>query len=96
MLLRHQPRYDYYSAFFKILQKYKKILLASPIPTPKSVPVNASSGDAVTTAALLPCTDTDPAHRGLLDASQLWDLESGALRVNFTGASLCVDALKST
>eukprot|EP00931_Biecheleriopsis_adriatica_P078401 TRINITY_DN51862_c0_g1_i1.p1 TRINITY_DN51862_c0_g1~~TRINITY_DN51862_c0_g1_i1.p1 ORF type:complete len:888 (+),score=109.52 TRINITY_DN51862_c0_g1_i1:39-2666(+) len=96
LLLKHQPRYNYYKQFFHALQEHKAELLAMPIPVTKHLrALNGSSSTTDSSASLLPCTDTDPAHPGNLDASQRWDMYKSLLRVNFTGSPLCIDALLS-
>jgi hypothetical protein len=97
LLLKHQPRYHYYQQFFQALQEHKGELLAMPISKTKYLhALNGSTSTTSSTASLLPCTDTDPAHLGNLDDRQRWDLFDSLLRVNFTGSPLCVDALVSS
>lgn len=72
LLLRHQPRFDYYSRFFHAIANVSAELVASaaippsiPLPTGNS---SASGG----TVSVGHCTDDDPSHVGVLDASQQW------------------------
>ena len=92
LLLRHEPRFSHFGALFRTLSDASSELLRHPIATPTAL---TAGSNATTYLALQPCTDTDPAHVGTLDAAQQWALDTssspGALRN--LGSGLCVDAL---
>lgn len=101
LLLRHQPRFDYYARFFHAVANVSAELLASPTIPPFTplTPGNASASSA--TASAGHCTDDDPSHVGTLDASQQWHPSSSivpgatfALTNSLTG--LCMDPLSGT
>ena len=77
-LLRHEPRFSSYASFYQVLTASKTSLLrTSHIPKAIVLPTNASSKRGVEAwskdiTTLLPCTDTDPSHKGFLDSSQQW------------------------
>ena len=76
-LLRHEPRFSSYASFYQVLTASKTSLLrTSHIPKAIVLPTNASSKREESWSkditALLPCTDTDPSHKGFLDSSQQW------------------------
>ena len=81
LLLRHQPRFDYYARFFHMLSHISAELLSHPIPHPQKLtsatpPAGASAAAAGGgTLTLAHCTTDDPAHPGRLDASQQWTLK---------------------
>jgi hypothetical protein len=93
LLLKNQPRFDYFKNFFSTIIKYKKSLLSAPLAETTILLDNSTTKKAVMTALVQPCTDTNPENQGSLDLSQRWDLAGGILRTNFTGYALCVDAL---
>ena len=78
LLLRKQPRYNYYTGFYKTLDSISAELLAHPVTSGSELPSNASSGSNSSSSStplptsLLHCTDDDPAHIGRLDAAQQW------------------------
>ena len=77
-LLRHEPRFTLYKRMYGVLssQSVSEALLATNVvPKAQIVPTNATSPSGINiTASLQSCTDTDPAHIGLLDSSQEWDM----------------------
>lgn len=94
-LVPHQPRFDYYRRFFGAVRSFADALLSAPVPKAVSIPSNASGVDAASSAQLLPCTDTDPAHFGELDDNQLWDLSAGGLvRTNASVGPLCLAVVR--
>ena len=83
LLLRHEPRFSHYGALFRTLANVSSELLRHPIATPKAL---AADGNVTTFLKLQPCTDSDPAHVGVLDASQQWELHASCPRAGLTDA----------
>ena len=88
LLLRHEPRFSHYRALLRTLTNYSEELLTHPIPTPTPLAADEDSS-STTYLAIQPCTDTDPAHMGRLDASQQWSLTADGALQN-VGSGLCV------
>ena len=112
MLLRHQPRFGLYQKFFRAIANYSNALLSSAsIPVPvrfnsRSRRLRGRSGHTAKASAnpvlmVEACTDTDPSHIGVLDASQQFSLQLpesssfGHFLNNVTGTSLCLSATSS-
>ena len=101
LLLRHAPRFDYYSRFFHVLANISDALLHNPIPTAKALPAKPVAGGNVTSAAwglnLGHCTDDDPSHPGALDSSQQFTMEgsaaagTGSFAFQSVAAQLCLE-----
>ena len=105
MLLRHQPRFNYYSRFFHALANVSAELLSTAvIPTPQPLKPASGGGNSTSggaTVSLGHCTDDDPSHVGVLDPSQQWHaskpLASGeAFTLSNAEVSMCLDPLGST
>ena len=106
-LLRHEPRFTLYKKMNAVLSSVKvsqALLNTQKVPVAILLPSNASNqSEGGTTAILDSCTDTDPAHVGKLDSSQIWD--AIALETTTTGSQyhqlqnratgLCIDATRS-
>jgi hypothetical protein len=100
LLLRHQPRFDYYATFFRTLAEHTDVLLSAPVPAAQPLPAvparggggaNSSSSTAWA-LSLSACTDTDPAHIGKLDPSQQWALAADGVptTVQHRASGLCL------
>lgn len=108
LLLKHQPRFDYYARFFKALAAVSDDLMSiRTVPEPLPLPIiggGGSSANKTATVTIGHCTDDDPAHMGSLDASQKW-VASGGGSITSNGApfllenqgtGLCLDPLGAT
>eukprot|EP01046_Picozoa_sp_COSAG06_P004719 COSAG06_NODE_202_length_20343_cov_59.390931_3_plen_1016_part_00 len=109
LLLKHQPRFDYYSRFFHALADVSDDLMSTrTVPSPQPLPATGGGGGAsankTTTVTLGHCTDDDPAHLGRLDASQKWQASGGGaipsggtpFLLENEGTGLCLDPLGAT
>eukprot|EP00756_Hemistasia_phaeocysticola_P001475 Hpha_TRINITY_DN11041_c0_g1::TRINITY_DN11041_c0_g1_i3::g.92734::m.92734 len=95
MLLRHEPRYSTYSKFFHTMAAVAPHILAAPVSNGTAFPAQPSpNGTTTGTASLGHCTSDDPAHKGVLDASQRWSLSGGVVKNDGTGLCLVVDSAK--
>ena len=107
LLLKHQPRFDYYARFFKALAAVSDDLMSTrTVPEPQPLPISgggASSANKTATVTVGHCTDDDPAHMGSLDASQKWAASDGGsisggapFLLENVGTGLCLDPLGAT
>ena len=87
LLLRHQPRFDYYGKMFKTLTAVKATLLASK-KIPEPVPFHKTVGSS--TAAPLPTLGLNTCYQ-YADPKQQWafDATTGSLKSQ-ANSSLCV------
>ena len=101
-LLRHQPRFDSYSDFFRAIQNVSKVLLASAIPAAVPLtPLNNGTTAAAATAAasasngsLMLATTTCYQYA---DPTQQWSVQlapSAGTLTSAEDAKQCVDAAK--
>lgn len=106
LLLRHQPRFDYYKRFFNAIANVSSEMVKSAvIPAPRPLtPTNPRGGKSTSTADanLGHCTDDDPSHVGKLDSSQQWQpsttkpvVAGEPFTLSNVGLSLCLDPLSS-
>lgn len=103
MLLRHQPRYDYYSAFYQTLANVSSELLAYPVTYGTTLDSNSTNHSSASIKTdLSHCSDDDPAHPGSLDDTQQWTwaaadpgTASPSPIRNKHDPGMCVDALAS-
>lgn len=107
LLLKHQPRFDYYARFFKALAAVSDDLMSSrTVPEPQPLPISGGGGSSANKTATVTvghCTDDDPAHMGSLDASQKWVASGGGsisggapFLLENVGTGLCLDPLGAT
>eukprot|EP00050_Salpingoeca_kvevrii_P009598 m.3803 g.3803 ORF g.3803 m.3803 type:complete len:916 (+) comp2353_c0_seq2:127-2874(+) len=100
LLLRHEPRFSYFSTVFKVLQAAAPELLRYPIASTLVLPSNATNATSEVTLSLQPCTDDDPSHHGVLDDSQRFKHVPAGPGQPATLESLafpgwCIDSLKA-
>jgi len=102
MLLRHQPRFNYYSAFYHVLDSISSELLSHPVTFGRVLVSNSSNHTSQGIKVdLAHCSDDDPAHHGTLDPTQQWvwsaagsDEGQGQLRSK-QNTGMCIDSLAS-
>ena len=104
LLLRHEPRFAYYSRFFHAMAEVSEDLMSvRTIPDSKPLPTSGGGSENKTaTVSLGHCTDDDPAHMGKLDSSQKWKAGGGGsvsstpFTLQNEGTGLCLDPLGGT
>ena len=89
LLLRHQPRFDYYARFFHAVANVStELLKSSVIPAAQPlVPIARHTHPSTSvTVTMGHCTDDDPSHVGRLDGSQQWQQRTQAAPDGVAGA----------